>query len=752
MEKLKIKLENCYGIKKLEKEFDFSSTSVNTIYAKNGTMKTSFAKVFKKFENNKQAEIKDEIFNVSPVIADINVDGNDIESEEIFVIKSFENFYESDSIATLLVNDELKRNLETVLKLRDEFFKLLERKSGKKVTKTVQGKRVFELEPTLIKDFNFGEESFLINIEQFEIDIVDYNYDHIQYSSIFDDSVIKKIKSDKFQSKIREFLVKSNEIYDKYHFLDKGKLTLPKLKDIQKNLKNNSFFVKENKILLNGDLEVINLDDMNREIEKIDNELQETREFKEIEKLLSDSKGRVLKDIIETHHDIIEELKVENLDEFRRKLWLSYIKSEKVKFDILKTKYNQLEEQIESANMDDTPWKEAVSIFENRFNVPFKMEIDNLKSSIIGESLPKIVFNFCKDGNFENLAEENWTKLNREELEIADTLSQGERRALYLLNIIFDIEQRKKTNQKTLFIVDDIADSFDYKNKYAIVEYLKEISESDQFNMIILSHNFDFYRTISSRLNVSRKNRFSAIESSRGIEVEQEHYQKQPFEFWKNNLSARNLKESKRNIIALIPFVRNLIEYGIDKKVNDTTIDEDYLFLTNILHLKEITKDIIAKELKKVFKEYIGKDDFDTGINDNDKIYDLIMDTASNILVTDSKLECKIVLSIAIRLKAEEFMKTQISQSSETFIWKERRVMESGNSEEFLNFIKVRGNQTRELFNGYSQIGDKETVKLLDSVNIMTPESIHLNSFMYEPILDMDIVELKNLFNRIISL
>lgn len=28
----------------------------------------------------------------------------------------------------------------------------------------------------------------------------------------------------------------------------------------------------------------------------------------------------------------------------------------------------------------------------------------------------------------------------------------------------------------------------------------------------------------------------------------------------------------------------------------------------------------------------------------------------------------------------------------------------------------------------------------------MTPENIHLNSFMYEPILDMDIVELLNLY------
>ena len=47
---------------------------------------------------------------------------------------------------------------------------------------------------------------------------------------------------------------------------------------------------------------------------------------------------------------------------------------------------------------------------------------------------------------------------------------------------------------------DDIADSFDYKNKYAIVEYLKEISEHPYIDVLILTHNFDFYRTVVHRL------------------------------------------------------------------------------------------------------------------------------------------------------------------------------------------------------------------------------------------------------------
>ena len=61
-------------------------------------------------------------------------------------------------------------------------------------------------------------------------------------------------------------------------------------------------------------------------------------------------------------------------------------------------------------------------------------------------------------------------------------------------------EEIKQNGQEKLLIVDDIADSFDYKNKYAIIEYLYVLAEDNLFSMIIMSHNFDFYRTVSSRL------------------------------------------------------------------------------------------------------------------------------------------------------------------------------------------------------------------------------------------------------------
>ena len=51
--------------------------------------------------------------------------------------------------------------------------------------------------------------------------------------------------------------------------------------------------------------------------------------------------------------------------------------------------------------------------------------------------------------------------------------------------------------------------------------------------------------------------------------------------------------------------------------------------------------------------------------------------------------------------------------------------------------------------NGFLQIDSGEAVELISEVNIMTPENIHLNSFMYEPILDMAPEHLKTLYTDV---
>ncbi len=47
MNKVTVDLENCYGIRKLRVQFDFSGKRAYVIYAPNGSMKSSLAQTFK---------------------------------------------------------------------------------------------------------------------------------------------------------------------------------------------------------------------------------------------------------------------------------------------------------------------------------------------------------------------------------------------------------------------------------------------------------------------------------------------------------------------------------------------------------------------------------------------------------------------------------------------------------------------------------------------------------------------------------
>lgn len=565
---------------------------------------------------------------------------------------------------------------------------------------------------------------------------LEVDFSTVQYADIFDSTVLKKICSEDFQNKIQDFIVRSDEIYSSYVFLEKGQLTLPKLRDTRKSLEKNCFFVRGNGLVLCGTEAIPNLTVLVAKIEEIDKTIKSAPEFQAIEQMLSDAKGTILRDIIETTPELINWLAIDRLPLLRKALWLSYLNTDKTLFLDLCTKYKALSQEIDAVALDDTPWKRALEIYKKRFSVPYKMEISNLKGAIIGESIPRIEFSFLKDGRK--------VVLSRDRLEELDTLSQGEKRALYLLNIIFDIEQIRRSDKEMLFIIDDIADSFDYKNKYAIVEYLYELAENDKFSLLVLSHNFDFYRTISSRLGLKRDCRLCAENNNGTITLSQEHYQNQPFEQWKEHPNAKN-------VIALIPFVRNLVEYGKDRYIGNPDGNiADFNLLTSLLHKKPQTANMKYEDLIVIYKDYLGIERFEDGINLQDRLIDELYRISNEITIGDSNLENKIVLAMAIRHKAEAFMIDRIRSFDGRITWRgNQRTREEGMPNRFLEVVGSKTNQTRELLNGYKQFGSEEAIKVLEEVNIMTPENIHLNSFMYEPIIDMDIVELITLYGSV---
>ena len=159
--------------------------------------------------------------------------------------------------------------------------------------------------------------------------------------------------------------------------------------------------------------------------------------------------------------------------------------------------------------------------------------------------------------------------------ELLEVLSTGGKRALYILNVIFEIEVRRQAQQETVFVVDDIADSFDYKDKYAIVQYLQDIADEQCFKQIILTHNFDFFRTVNSRF-VRYSHCLMVQRTTTGIELVPAAGIRNIFlNDWKPNFYADGRKR-----VAAISFIRNIVEYTSGDG------NPDLATLTALLHWK----------------------------------------------------------------------------------------------------------------------------------------------------------------------
>ena len=407
-----------------------------------------------------------------------------------------------------------------------------------------------------------------------------------------------------------------------------------------------------------------------------------------------------------------------NIAKLREDVIKSYIKAhEDAYINLLKT-YEKVREREEiifaEAEKQETQWERVIDIFNRRFNVPFTLHINNKIDVMIGSArIMELGFTY-DDG-------EDSTEIQRDEL--LNYLSSGEKKAFYILNVIFEVERRIKDQQETLVIVDDLADSFDYQNKYAIVEYLRYISSEGVFKQIILTHNFDFMRTIQSRF-VSYASCLMGLKSDAGITlVQAEGVQNIFVKDWKLHFFDDDKKK-----IASIAFLRNLVEFSR----GDT--EPTYLKLTSMLHWRPDMAAITVADLDAIFNSECHTPG--ASADPGRSIIELIDTTADECLkaAPGLNLENKVVLSIATRLRSERFIVSRLNDAA------------------FL--ASIDSHQTQRLIGKFKKEFPSETdsAAVLDRVALMTPENIHLNSFMYEPIIDMGEDHLRKLYTDVKAL
>jgi hypothetical protein len=196
-------------------------------------------------------------------------------------------------------------------------------------------------------------------------------------------------------------------------------------------------------------------------------------------------------------------------------------------------------------------------------------------------------------------------------------------------------------------------------------------------------------------------------------------------ELFTGGLPSRGNPKKK---IASIPFIRNLIEFTKGET------DPQFAKLTSLLHWKADSPTITEADLNAIYNAVFGV----AGASANGKrpMVDVIRDEAKACLAAGVgvNFENKIVLAIAIRMYAEKFMIGRINDSA---------------------FVAgIASHQTQTLVEKFKASfgSETKTIEVLDRVALMTPENIHLNSFMYEPIVDMSDEHLKKLYKNVMAL
>ena len=174
--------------------------------------------------------------------------------------------------------------------------------------------------------------------------------------------------------------------------------------------------------------------------------------------------------------------------------------------------------------------------------------------------------------------------------------------------------------------------------------------------------------------------------------------------------------------------MRNLIEY------TKGDADIDLSKLTSLLHWRADSDQITVADLDAIYRGLFSANGVSVDVTQS--VIALIREESKKCLQAPEGInfENKVVLSIATRLAAERFMVGKLNGTAD--------------------IATIESNQTTRLLRKYRQLfpEDQAAIGVLRRVALMTPENIHLNSFMYEPILDMSDDHLRKLYADVLAL
>lgn len=694
------KVENAFGIKSLHLNLENDKKMYQElIYSKNGSFKTSFSNTLYNLSNGTLENVFDRLTDEKAIL-DISIleNGKEIKNfDNRFVVFSREIYEQhskllsdySSELETLTID---KKNSEYINELLTE--ETIEIKL--QIDNYLKGTGLnFEI---LLDMFSNLEDGYLDRIIQLLNTII--NHEAQDISEINIKKIYQKaydiVDQSEFQSKISNYIqVLENKInaqlFDK-NFNENNCLQFINNVDKAKYLsetKSRGLFLKD-KVYYDID-EVKKI--FEEEIKKISKDPEIIEQSKEITKLMGTAKeSEFLKESIRKNP-----LLVKQLSAGRKNILLSYLKSSSIDYnywlEVIKKAKKELNNVLKIAQDKQTNFERAIEIYKNRFHPIFDIKIVNKAESMLGIKTPTITF-------YHN----RYCEIPVTETKLSQILSSGEKTTLNILKFIVEYENCKKYHP--FIILDDIVETFDYSNRYAFMEYINDLVNLD-VPTIVMTHNFEFYRTVSKRIPKLRKSVASA--NSNGV-----------VDIQTNNRINKNMENVLKcsnvyDFFCAIPYLREI----------KTILLEDTKTLDSCLHYKENTSKLQIKDILLQFPSNAIKS---LKIDGNDIYMEKLFEITDNLSgFDDFDIVKKTILSLSCRLLIE------------------RKIIANN----FNLLTNINTNQTAQLLDLYGEKLFPNVKKYLEAVQLSTPEFIHANAFMYEPLIDINGKYLFELYNQI---
>lgn len=695
MKKLVIKkLENAYGIKELKVSFDDNTLSQNLVYSKNGTFKASFSRCLYNLSNNEKEKIEDRITKIP---ANIEMKMIDDEGESNNLINKFLVFsreiYEEKSLSDY----EKELEMLTIDKRKQEYVQDLINSTLEEPIAELQinAKSInLDLQKAL-ETLNIpykGKLDWYLEVFKYIDGAPDENISEINLKTIFQ-KTYDILDNDNFQENINNYINIYNKKIKEELFDD----------DFDENscisflesLKKTKFMNEDKKrgVILNGtsyyDYDSVQ-EIINKTMKNISSSPEILKSNQELIKSMGTSnEAQKLKKEIINNPLLIKQLSLGRKKIIRIALKNSGLQT-KYWINILENAMSELKKIYDEVQNMNSKFEKAIEIYKLRFRPVFDIKIKNKKESMLGLDLPSLYFKYKK------------YDCDIEEKFLYDILSSGEKTSLNIIKFI--VEYISNKDSKPFIILDDIVETFDYANRYAFIEYINDMVNDDT-PVIVLTHNFEFYRTLHSRIkklvplvtNVDEKGRIFIQECSK---------------INRNIEDVLNV-QSKKELFFAIPYLREA----------KMILQDNNEILNACLHYKEKTLKLILKDIMDLFPKKIKLD-----IDPNLFYLDELENVLSSIKMTNNyDLVEKTIYSIGCRV----FLEQKIIQKNFDLI-------KDVNENQFAYIIKKYHNQLNE-----------KVLELAERVSISTPEFIHGNAFMYEPLIDIDGFYLKELYDDI---